>query len=201
MSDPCKDSVFAAVMAAGAATRFGSSKQLAEIEDTPLVQRALELAVLACGRNTTLVVGHDWRAVIAACDPLPGFFVRNNDYADGLGTSIAQAVRSMQHAARAIIVVLADQAMITAAHLQALQKAWSGADDEIVATAFAGTIGAPVLFPRGCFDELMMLEGDAGGRHLLSDQRFSVRTIAFEPAAIDVDTPEDLRRISRSARS
>ena len=193
--------MFAAVMAAGSASRFGSSKQLAEIDGTPLVQRALELAVLACGANTILVVGHDWKAVIAACDPLPGFFLRNDDYADGLGTSIAQAVRSVQHVARAIVVVLADQALITAAHLQALQTAWSGADDEIVATAFAGTTGAPVLFPRGCFGDLLTLGDDAGGRHLLADQRFTVRNVTFEPAAIDIDTPEDLRQIARSVRN
>lgn len=201
MTDLSENSVFAAVMAAGSASRFGSSKQLVEIDGSSLVQRALEHALPACGGNTLLVVGHDWKAVIAACDPLPGFFLRNDAYADGLGTSIAQAVRSLQHVARAIIVVLADQALVTAEHLQALQTAWSGADDEIVATAFAGTTGAPVLFPRGCFGDLVMLGGDAGGRHLLADQRFTVRSIAFEPARVDIDTPDDLRQISRNARS
>jgi molybdenum cofactor cytidylyltransferase len=201
VTDPATNFVFAAVMAAGSASRFGSSKQLAELDGTPLVQRALDIAAAACDRQTALVVGHNWEAVIAVCDPLPDFFVCNDDYGVGFGTSIAQAVRSLQHVAHAIIVLLADQPLITAEHLRALQTAWSGAENEIVATAYAGTTGTPVLFPRACFKDLAILDGDVGARQLLSDRRFHVKTIAFEPAAADVDTPEDLRRISRNARS
>jgi molybdenum cofactor cytidylyltransferase len=126
---------------------------------------------------------------------LRGFLIVNDNYCDGLGTSIARAVRSVQHVAQAVVVLLADQPMITADHVQALCDAWSGAEDEIVATAYANTTGAPVLFPRACFDELAALQGDAGGRHLLNDQKFQVKRVVFEPAAVDVDTPADLERL------
>ncbi len=52
-----------------------------------------------------------------------------------------------------------------------------------------------MLFASGCFDDLAELEGDNGGRKLLSDSQYDVTTLDFEPAAIDVDMPEDLRRI------
>jgi molybdenum cofactor cytidylyltransferase len=194
VSKSTRKSVFAAVLAAGASSRFGSSKQLAEINGVSLVRQALDSAVAACGANTVLVVGHDWKAVSAMCTASPGFLIVNNNYSDGLGTSVAQAVRSIQHAADAIIVMLADQALVTAEHVQAITAAWCGADNEIVATAFEETIGPPVLFPRACFDELAALQGDAGGRHLLSDDRFTVKTIVFEPAAVDIDTPDDLKK-------
>ncbi len=187
--------VFAVVLAAGSSSRFGSTKQLAEINGTPLVQQALNLAIEVCGDKTVLVVGHDWKAVTEACGPSPGFLIVNDHYADGLGTSIAQAVRSIQHQARAVIVLLTDQALVTAAHVQALHDAWSGADDEIVATAFSKTAGPPVLFPRACFADLAILHGDAGGRHLLDDKRFRVKKIVFESAAVDIDPPEDLANL------
>jgi CTP:molybdopterin cytidylyltransferase MocA len=57
------------------------------------------------------------------------------------------------------------------------------------------------LFPSGCFADLARLEGDSGGRQLLSDKRFQVTEILFEAAAVDIDTPDDLRQISRNARS
>jgi len=189
------------VLAAGSASRFGSTKQLAEIDGVTLVQRASAMATEACGANTALVVGHDWQAVAQACSPMQGFLIVNDNHADGLGASLAQAVQSVRHVAHAIVVLLADQAMIRAQHVQALSDTWSGASDEIVATAYADTIGAPVLFPRTCFDELAALQGDAGGRHLLKDSRFVVKTVIFEPAAVDIDTLDDLRRASRSARS
>jgi CTP:molybdopterin cytidylyltransferase MocA len=90
--------------------------------------------------------------------------------------------------------MLADQPLITAGHLRALIDNWSGADDEIVATSFAESVGPPVLFPRACFDDIAMLEGDSGGKQLLHDERFRLATIQFEAAALDVDTPEDLRQ-------
>lgn len=201
MNIPDSKPVFAIVLAAGVASRFGSTKQLAELDGVALVRRATEMAAKVCGDNTALVLGHDWQAVAAACNPMRGFLIVNTDYADGLGTSLATAVQSVHHVAQAIIVLLADQALISAQHVQTLLDTWSGASNEIVATAYADTAGAPVLFPRDCFAELAALQGDAGGRHLLTDERFSTRTVVCEHAAVDIDTPEDLRRISRNARN
>ncbi len=196
-----KRRIFAAVLAAGSATRFGSTKQLATLNGVPLVQRATNVAAAACKDRLVLVLGHDWQAVRDACNPCQGFLIVNEGYADGLGSSIAAATRSVRHVAKGIIVLLADQALISAEHVQALCEAWSGADDEIVATAYADTFGVPALFPRGCFDELAALQGDAGARRLMTDERFHLKKVVFEAAAVDIDTPDDLRRISRSARS
>jgi molybdenum cofactor cytidylyltransferase len=165
------------------------------VEGVPLVKHACSAAAGACGSRTILVTGHDWLAVATACAPIEGFLVRNDDFAAGIGGSIALGVRCVRHAADAVLVILADQPRITAAHLSALIDHWSGADDEIVATAFAGTTGPPVLFPRDCFAELAQLGGDSGAKSLLSNPRYTVRSIPFEPAAIDIDTPADLDRL------
>ena len=91
--------------------------------------------------------------------------------------------------------------MITQQHVESLIDRWSGDPNEIVATSYAETVGAPTLFPAGCFDALLALRGDQGGRAILDDPLFAVREIAFEDAAVDVDTVEDLARISRNAHS
>ena len=91
--------------------------------------------------------------------------------------------------------MLADQPLVTGTHLSSLVDTWTGADNEIVATAFAGTSGPPVLFGSGCFPELVSLRGDNGGRRLLSDPRYNVKLVEFEAAAIDVDTPGDLESL------
>ena len=201
MNDSTNKNVFGIVLAAGAASRYGSTKQLATIDGITLVRRSHDIAIEVCGSNTALVVGHDWQAVWEACEASEGFLVVNQEYNSGLGTSIAQAVRSVQHVADAIVVLLADQVLITSKHVRALLAAWDGAHDLIVATAYADTVGAPVLFPSGCFADLAKLEGDSGGRQLLSDERFQVTEIVFEAAAVDIDTPDDLKQISRSARN
>jgi molybdenum cofactor cytidylyltransferase len=190
------NAVFAVVLAAGSAKRFGTTKQLEPFGGKPLVRRAADLACEMCGDHTVLVVGHDWRAVTAAARDESGYLVHNERHADGFGTSISLAVRCVAHAASAILLLLADQPLITPQHLASLCDAWSGADDEIIATAFAGTSGPPVLFPRATFAELARLEGDQGARHLLRDNRYRTRTVIFEPAATDVDTQDDLRQLN-----
>lgn len=190
-----KRDVYALVLAAGSASRFGATKQLVEIDGLPLVRRAANAAAAACSTRIVLVVGHDWQAVYQAGLPDGGFLVHNDRYADGLGSSISRGVCSVRHAANAVLVLLADQPRVTADHLRALIDTWSGAADEIVATAFDGAMGPPVLFARECFEDLANLTGDNGGKHLLSDPRFRTRAVEFGPAAIDIDTKDDLRRI------
>ena len=69
------------------------------------------------------------------------------------------------------------------------------ADDEIVATEYAGKgWSARYYFRAAVLMSLRLLKGDTGGRHLLSDDRFNVTKIVFEPAAVDVDTPTDLEK-------
>lgn len=193
--------LFAVVLAAGRASRFGETKQLADIDGRPMVRLALESAGGVCGDRTLLVTGHDSAAVARACAGLPGFVVVNESFDRGIGNSIAHAVGRLSRLASGMLLVLADQPLVREHHLRAIVEAWSGNDDEIVASSYDGTRGPPVLFPRGCFADLAALDGDRGGRHLFDDERFRTTTVACEAAAADVDVPDDLRRISRSVRS
>jgi molybdenum cofactor cytidylyltransferase len=188
--------IFAAILAAGGASRFGSTKQAAKLKGVPLVRKAIETAADICGDRVVTVIGHDAETVLGAVAAAPGFVVVNEHCEKGLGTSIAVAARTCQKYADAILLLLADQPRITAEHLQALIDNWTGADDEIGATAFAETLGPPVLFPSGSFSALAALTGDQGARAILRDSRFSIKTVRFEAAAVDIDTPADLDSLS-----
>jgi CTP:molybdopterin cytidylyltransferase MocA len=191
---PADARLFAIVLAAGSGRRFGAVKQLAMYEHAPLVARALRLAESVCGPRTVLVAGHEWRAVVAACRPLQGFFTNNTRYTDGMGGSIACGVRSVIGAADAVLIMLADQPLITVRHLERLAAVRAQSGDVAVVTSFAGTDGPPVIFPRRCFAELSRLEGDRGARPVLDREGGRTRRVVFEAAAADVDVPDDLNR-------
>lgn len=188
--------VFAAVLAAGGSSRFGSIKQSALLDGLPLVRRAINTALKACDNRVLAVIGHEAKTVLAAIDSEPCFVTVNRDYGEGLGTSIAAAARACGENADALLLLLADQPLVTAQHLRALIDTWSGAEDEIVASSYSGTEGPPVLFPRGAFGALESLAGDKGARALFHDSRFRLRTVPFEPAAVDIDTPADLAALA-----
>jgi molybdenum cofactor cytidylyltransferase len=189
-----RDSVVAILLAAGSASRFGSAKQLAKWNGEALVRRANKVAMECCGTRSILVTGHEWCAVQAACAPMSGFFIINDESESGMGSSLALAVRSIQHAAAAVVVLLADQPLVGRDHVNNLISNWSGDEQEIVASSYANTTGVPALFAAGSFEKLIALTGDQGARNLLDDPMFNVRKIAFADAAIDIDTVEDLSR-------
>ncbi|MGB5689200.1 MAG: nucleotidyltransferase family protein [Woeseiaceae bacterium] len=189
--------VYIAVLAAGQSRRFGANKLLQHWQGETLLRRALNAACAACGARTLLVTGHDHLEISNAAAPFPGFIAHNADFAAGIGTSIATAAAALQHVADAILIVLADQPLVSSEHLAAMMAAWSGDPRQVIASRYAGIVGAPVLLPAGTFRELLQLRGDIGARAILRDDRFTVQSLDFEPAALDVDTPEDLEQRSQ----
>ena len=187
-----QERVFATILAAGHSTRFGSTKQALQLDGTTLIQRAVDVARQVCDDRTIIIAGHDWLKVIAATHTDGGFFAINEQHADGMGTSIAMAIRMCRYRADAVLLMLCDQPLITAQHLRSLIEKWSGDEREIVATSFAETTGPPVLFPRGVFADLLILKGDHGARDLLHDSRFNLISVPFDDAAVDIDTIKDL---------
>lgn len=196
MQDPSQ-TVFAVVLAAGKSSRFGTNKQTVEFDGVPIVRRAVDVGTSVCGDRVLTVLGHEAATVLRALNANAGFVIVNEAYETGLGSSIAAAVRVLPPQAAALLLLLADQVLVTPEHLRSLLGQWSGADNEIVATAFAGTVGPPALLPRATFEDLRNLTGDAGARGLFRDQRFGLKTVRFEAAAADVDTPSDLTRTVR----
>jgi molybdenum cofactor cytidylyltransferase len=190
-----KRAIFAIVLAAGASTRFGRTKQLEQFEGLPLAAGAVRKAESVCGARTILVTGKDWKEVASACEPLAGFFVINNDYERGLASSIACGVRAVAESADAILLMLADQPLITTEHLENLVNSWAESPQSIVASAFEDTLGPPIVFPKADFDALLELNGDRGARPVIDANRDRVQAIACEEAAFDIDRPEDLAGI------
>jgi len=87
------------VLAAGESRRFGATKQLAPHAGRPLVAHAMSVAEAACGSNTLLVTGNEWRNVAAACGHMQGFLVRNTVFHEGLSTSIRAGVSRLSSVA------------------------------------------------------------------------------------------------------
>jgi molybdenum cofactor cytidylyltransferase len=187
--------LFAIVLAAGSSARFGSSKQLAMYDGIPLVTRAVRLAESICGPRSVLVAGSQWRPIVEVCRPLQGFFVNNIRYRSGMGSSIACGVKAVAGTADGVLLLLADQPLITTRHLNQLVMTWTRSPDEIIATSFAATAGPPVIFPRRYFTALSELQGDRGAREILISAGSHAHAVTLEEAAADIDVPEDIDRL------
>jgi molybdenum cofactor cytidylyltransferase len=185
------------VLAAGRSERFGTAKLLAEFRGRPLLHHSLSAAQRACPGNVCLVVGHNADEVGDSAAGLADQVIMNEEYATGIGSSIACGVRACREQADAILIMLADQPLVSSSHLAELVNRWTGDANEIIASRFASVSGPPVLFAGALFDQLEDLHGDVGAREILRRSSSILRTVEFEAAAIDIDTPEDLEALAR----
>ena len=187
--------LFAMLLAAGESRRFGATKQLAPHAGRPLVAHAISAAEAVCGSNTLLVTGNEWRNVAAACGHLQGFLVRNTAFREGLSASIRAGVSRLSGVADGVLIMLADQPLITAGHLEQLARKWRDAPDKIVASAYADSFGPPVIFPRDCFADLGRLRGDRGAKSVINRHSDRLISVNCPDAAIDIDCPADLQKL------
>ena len=123
--------------------------------------------------------------------------VENRGWEKGLGGSIRVGIEAV-HAGcpefDAAILAPVDQPHVHAALLDRLIEVFEQGDREIVACAYAGTVGAPALFSRRHFAELTTLIGDRGAKSILEAREAEVAQVPFPEGATDLDTPRDYQR-------
>jgi molybdenum cofactor cytidylyltransferase len=184
------------LLAAGGARRFGSQKLVAMLNDAPLVRHA----ALALARETDeliVVVGSEAAAVTHALDGIDACIVENEDWAQGLSTSIRRGVQATTPNTAAIIIALGDEPRVDSMVSRALISTWRDTARPIVVTRYAGEIGHPVLFDASVFAELLSLHGDRGARGVIQRSPDRVAYVDMTTAPpLDVDEPNDLRRLA-----
>ena len=164
------------VLAAGASKRLGRPKQLLVWEGETLLERAARIASEVA--PTVVVISPE---LVSQCHAQ---FVVNHDSAEGVASSIRAGVRAVNGD---LLIMLCDQPLITAEHLQALIDAKS----PIAATGYNGISGVPAFFAAKYREQLLALRGDVGAKRVIEAHPGELVTIPFEPAALDVDTAAD----------
>lgn len=190
-------SVAAIILAAGASTRMGGRpKLLLTHHGVPLVRRAVETAVSGGCTDVIVVLGANHEQYRTQLQGTAARLLHNPEFSQGMSSSIRVGIEALAEDTQAAIIMLADQPFIDPGVIERLITTYVTSKARIVACDYGGVRGAPVLFDRALFLELLLLEGDQGGRHVMTIYPRNVTTIEISPtAAADIDTPEDARRL------
>jgi molybdenum cofactor cytidylyltransferase len=181
-------SIATVVLAAGASKRLGQPKQLVMLGGETLLERAVRVAREAGCSPIVVVVGAEYVQVLSNCVLGDVVTVINENWREGMASSIRLGVRTLGIVAKdaqGVLLMTCDQPAVAARHLCHLIL-----KDEVKASRYAGKTGVPAFFPKTYFDRLMNLEGDAGARELLAEARYE----ELENGELDIDTPADLAR-------
>ena len=184
------------MLAAGASSRFGSAKQLVRIGDRPLLSLVAGRAAEVVGHALIVVLGAGAAELTPLLKHSPGSVVVNRDWREGLASSIRAGIARLPASCAGAMLVLADQACVTAEDLRRLAGAWHRQPLAVAAAQYGATMGAPAIFPRHLFGELRELRGDSGARLLLRRHTDRLVRIPMPRAEFDLDTPDDLLELS-----
>ena len=199
---PRAPTIAALVLAAGRSSRMGASnKLLAEVAGKPMVAHAVDAALASQARPVVVVVGNEAARVRAALGDRPVGIVENPDFAAGISGSLKAGLRALGDAVDGALVCLGDMPLLSAAALDRLIAAYNPVEGRAICVpTWNGKRGNPVLWSRRFFGELMAVDGDIGGRHLIDHHSEAVVEVPVDGNGVflDIDTPQTLQLVQQA---
>ena len=192
-------SVGAIILAAGASRRLGQPKQLLMHGGETLLQRALRFVNDAAATPVFAVLGAQHERILQSVTMRDAIPVINERWEQGISTSIHAGLDALEEIApnaAGALILICDQPRLTADHLCALMDAFAAQSEAvIVASAYAGVLGIPAVFPRSVFAHLRSLSGDKGALALLVKPPCRLIEVSFSGGEVDIDQPADLSQL------
>lgn len=190
------DNLWAIVLAAGSASRFGRQKLLENFRGEPLVCRALRVAGHVAPGRVVVVTGYDKEAILTSAAGLYDEAVFNASSANGIGSSLAAGVRHCATRAKAVLLLLADQPLVKRDYLDRLVRRWITGHADIVISRYGNSIGPPAIFSETTYASLAELKYDEGARAIVNSGDYVVQCMNEQIDNPDIDILEDLLRYS-----
>ena len=177
------------VLAAGAATRFGAPKQLAELDGVPMLEHALRTMTAATVGRVVVVLGSGADEIAERVDFHGADALVCDRWEEGQSASLACGLAELADC-EAVVVTLGDQPRVSPDAIQRVIAARNGAS--AVRATYGGTPGHPVLLERDLFEQLRNVTGDKGARNLLVSAQVLDVPCDDLGGGEDVDTPAEL---------
>jgi molybdenum cofactor cytidylyltransferase len=181
------------VLAAGAGSRFGGVKQLAQLDGVPMLEHSLRAMVASPVGRVVVVLGSGASDVSAGVDLHGAEPVVCRRWAEGQSASLACGLAELADC-EAIVVTLGDQPRMSPDAIRRVIQARAGV--AAVRATYGGRPGHPVLLERELFEPLRNVSGDHGARNLLMS--VAVLDVPCDDlgGGEDVDTPAELDALS-----
>jgi molybdenum cofactor cytidylyltransferase len=195
-----KAGVSAVVLAAGMSRRMGTPKQLLRIGGETILERTLKNVRASVVEEIILVLGFAAESVEKEISTDRVTVVRNQEYQQGMGTSLRAGLAAVDARASAALIVLADQPFVRPDTLNRLIACHQESKPQIIIPMYKGFRGNPVLLDRSVFPELKALSGDVGCRAIFGSHTENICKLAVEDVGIllDIDSQEEYQKLEKA---
>ncbi|MFA5328986.1 MAG: nucleotidyltransferase family protein [Prolixibacteraceae bacterium] len=187
------DEMWAIVLAAGLSTRMGTQKLLLPFAGKTIIEKVVENIQLSGIKNINVVLGSNAGEITEALKSWQVNLVVNENFRDGMHTSVISGVKSLPSEAKAVMIFLGDQPFIPEKAIATVAKAWKTSGKGIVIPLFDGKRGHPPLYDLKYRDAIVNLAPAQGLRavaHRFPEDVFEAETFCPEIVR-DIDTKSD----------
>jgi molybdenum cofactor cytidylyltransferase len=184
----------AIIMASGYGRRIGTNKLLLSFRDKLLVEHIIE-KVMDCDFYNRVIISKDERILnLAITKRIKA--VQNDTAYKGQSESIKLGITNTLKA-KGYMFFTADQPLIHVETIRLLMDTFNKNSNCIILPRFECKRGNPVIFPEKFVNELMLIEGDKGGKSVINKHIEEVIFVEIknEYELMDIDTYDDYEKI------
>ncbi|HEX4152128.1 MAG TPA: NTP transferase domain-containing protein [Steroidobacteraceae bacterium] len=184
------------VLSAGFSARLGKPKALARIGGMTLLQRTVRTVAPLTTAKVIIVLAPRAARARAELRRERVEIIESRHRARGLSASVRCGLRRAGYSA-AVLLLPVDLPCLERRELRRLIIRWRSARRAVVARRLGQRAATPVIVPRRLYLQALKITGDFGLKELVNGPGGARKLLDVPSAALDVDTPEDLRRARR----
>lgn len=183
----------AVIMASGFSKRMGENKLLLEYKGKTFIENIIG-EILECGfHKVVLVTSHEAILnIFKNCEKNRDdfFIIINKKSALGISESIKTGLKETAEC-DACMFFTGDQPALSHNTIKKLLE--KAEKQKIIIPKYQGKNGMPTVFGSDFFDDLLGLEGDAGGKQIMNSHKESIEYVEINDPfeGFDIDTKED----------
>lgn len=179
---------------------MGMSKQLLPIDDQPAVVRCIDNIRHSNIDDIVVVVNPDGGDIVKVLAAFSLTVAVNESVGSDMAESIRTGLNFVDGSSSGIFVCLSDHPLVTPATIAAMGTEHCEKPDRIIIPVYQGRKGHPTLFPRSILEDIRKYSTlrDVVGRHR---EKVFLLAVDDEGVVMDMDTPEDYRKILDKHRS
>jgi molybdenum cofactor cytidylyltransferase len=188
--------IWGIILAAGESRRMHEPKMLLRFGDVTILEAVIKSCEESCLDRIMVVVGAYKKRVEERIDRYSVKICVNDNYKEGMLSSVQKGFQCLPKGTRAAVIVLGDQPLIPSAVIDKVVKAFTRTGKGMVLPVYKHQRGHPLLIDSKYQGDIKNLDPEIGLRELL--QKFSLdieEVIVNDPNVLkDIDTPEDYER-------
>jgi molybdenum cofactor cytidylyltransferase len=183
-----KPGVWAIILAGGESKRMKSQKMLLPFKGKKIIEKVIENVTSSDVHKTMVILGAEHDAILQVITGLGVMHCYNENYRDGMLSSVKCGFRSLPFDIEGILVFQGDQPMIPPFAINKVINAYRKSGKGIIIPVFKKKRGHPILIDNKYRNEIEKLSNDEGLRSL-------ARRFSYDVLEVEVNAPEILRDI------